>query len=146
MLEFRKYVPEDYLKINRRKFDLVTFENFPDVEQVAKNLSRGYGYTGLADGEIVGLGGILPLWKGVGEAWVVSSPLVARYPLFFYRTIYWMLEELMEKMELVRVQTTVHCKHERSIKWVEKMKFKNEGLMRKYIGGQDYYRYARVEE
>ena len=146
MLEFRKYIPEDYLRINRRYFDMLTFQNFPSPRATGEHLAKGPAYTGLADGEIVACGGILPLWKGVGEAWVISSELVPKYPLFFHRTISWMLDHLIEKMKLVRVQTTVHSKHERSIKWVERMGFVNEGLMRKYIAGEDYIRFARVED
>jgi RimJ/RimL family protein N-acetyltransferase len=49
-------------------------------------------------------------------------------------------------MDLDRIQTVVDAEHTVSHKWVERMGFKNEGLMRKYLGGRDFYRYALIRE
>jgi len=145
MIEIRHYIPEDYLRITRRKFDMVTFLNFPDPHDIAIDLARGPAFTGVNSEKIVACAGIVPMWKGVGEAWAVTSPLVERHGLFFAKEIWKRLNALIEIMELERVQTTVHVKHEKSIKWVERMGFKNEGKMEKYIGGEDFYRYALIK-
>jgi len=49
-------------------------------------------------------------------------------------------------MDLERVQTTIDAEHEVSKAWAERMGFVNEGLMRKYIAGRDFYRYALIRE
>jgi len=146
MIEIRQYVPEDYMKIQRRKFDMLTFLNFPNPKILARNLMRGPALTGFSDGEIIACGGIMPLWKGVGEAWVVTSPLVLKCSFSFVKVILRKLPIFSNILELERVQTTVDVEHTTSIKWVERMGFVREGLMHKYINGRDYYRYALIKE
>ena len=146
MIEIREYIPDDYLKVNRRHFDSLTVMHFPNPKLVAINLSKGPAFTGVANGEIIACGGILPLWKGVGEAWVVSSELVSLYPITFAKVIWRKLKSIIEELELERVQTTVDVEHKVSQKWLERMNFENEGLMRKFLGGRDYYRYAWIKE
>lgn len=134
------------MRIKRRDFDMLTFLNFPNPRVIARNLLRGMAITGFHNGEILACGGVMPLWKGVGEAWVVTSPLVEKCPFFFMRTVWRRLLTFISIMELERVQTTVDAEHEVSLKWVERMGFKQEGLMEKYIGGRDFFRYALIME
>jgi hypothetical protein len=142
----RPYEAEDYMIIQRRHFDKLTFMNFPNPQQVAERLSGKFAYTIVAPEGLVASGGIIPLWKGVGEAWVVASNLVEVYPSIFARTVWKMLNEIIKNNEIERAQTTIHKDFIVSQKWAERMGFKNEGLMRKFLGGEDYYRYAKVKE
>lgn len=146
MIKVRAYREDDYLKIQRRHFDALTFMNFPKPEIVAKRFTTGIGYTIEAPEGLVASGGIIPLWKGVGEAWVVTSDLVAIYPVFFAKTTWRKLYEMINSNGIERVQTTIHKDHFVSQRWAERMGFQNEGLMRKYLGGEDYYRYALIKE
>jgi len=142
MLELRKFKPEDYLEIERRKFDMLTYLQFPDSKEVASRLAKGIAYTLVNSKSIVASGGILPFWKGVGEAWMVTSGLVPEYGMSFAKTVLKMLNEYAQGYD--RIQTMVDAEHKVSLRWVEWMEFRNEGLMRKFIGGRDYYRFARV--
>lgn len=146
MIELRLYRPDDYFRINRRKFDLLTFLNFPNPKNISETLAKGPAFTGLIDEEILACGGIIPFWKGVGEAWVVTSHFVCEYPLFFAKTIWRKLNGLIILMNLERIQTVVDAENIVSRKWVERMGFVNEGPMRKYIGGRTYIRYAWIKE
>lgn len=145
-VELRDYKSEDYMTIKRRHFDSLTFLNFPNPKLIAENLTKGPAFTAFNDGEIVACGGIMPFWKEVGEAWVITSPLVSQYPLFFAKTVWRKLRDLIKSMNLERVQTMVDAENIISQRWVERMNFKNEGLMRKYLGGRDYIRYALIKE
>jgi hypothetical protein len=144
-LKVRDYKPEDYMVIHRRRFDEMTFLNFPDPEAIAKSLLRGPAYT-ITNGVPIACGGVLPLWKDVGEGWVVTSPLVEKYPVTFAKTVWRATKKLIESMDLYRIQTVVDAEHEVSQIWVERMGFENEGLMKKYLGGRDFYRYALIRE
>ena len=146
MIEIKQYSPEDYMKIKRRDFDMLTFLNFPNPRIAARNLLRGMAITGFRDGEIIACGGIMPLWKGVGEAWVVTSPLVRVCSFSFVKVVWRRLKVFAGILDLERVQTTVDAEHEVSIKWVERMGFMREGLMRRYIDGRDFYRYALIRD
>jgi len=145
MIEIREYRPEDYMIIQRRYFDSLTFMNFSNPKAIAINLTKGIAYT-LTNGTPIACGGVMPLWEGVGEGWVVTSELVERYPLTFAKTVWRKMKEIIDEMDLVRVQTLVDAEHTVSMKWVERMGFENEGLMRKYLGGRDFYRYALLRE
>jgi len=141
----RKFKYEDHIKIVRRNWDAVTYAGFPNKERVAKNLERGPAYTMEVDGEIVGCGGIMPLWKGTGEGWIVTSELVPKYKKSVVIAIYYGLMKLMNDLKLERVQTIVLKEHMVSRKWLEWMGFKYEGDMPKYIGGRTYARYALIK-
>ena len=144
MLEVRKFRVSDYFEIDRRSFDMLTFLNFPNPSAIAKALADGMAYTIVNSKHLVASGGVVPSWKGVGEAWLVSSPLVQEHKIFFLRTVQAELNKMIEEGNFERVQTTVDAEHLVSIKWVKWMGFENEGLMRKFIGGRDFWRYARV--
>jgi hypothetical protein len=144
VIEIRQYVPSDYLRISRRAFDLTTFIGFVDPYSVAENLMKGPAFTGECNGDIIACGGIIPLWKGVGEAWVVTSELVEKFRFTFAKVVWRNLRVQIDAMELDRVQTVIHKDHKVSIKWAERMGFVSEGLMRKYISGCDFYRFAWI--
>lgn len=145
ILKVREYRPEDYMIIQRRRFDSLTFMNFPNPELIAKSLLRGPAYT-ITNGVPVACGGILPLWEGVGEGWIVTSPLVEKYPYTFAKTVWRETERLIRSLNLDRIQTVVDAEHTVSQIWVERMGFENEGLMKKYLGGRDFFRYALIRE
>lgn len=142
MFEIRPYIPNDYFEIERRKFDLLSFLNMPDPKTVSRKLACGEAYTILLDGKVMASGGILPLWKGVGEAWAITSDMVESHKLFFGKTALKVFKKALNGFE--RVQTLIDADHAVSMKWAERLGFVNEGLMRKFIGGRDYYRYALI--
>lgn len=123
---------------------MLTFLQFPDPREIARRLASGYAYTVEDKGQIIASGGVLPLWKGVGEAWIVSSPLVPKYKVFFVKTVLREIAILAEKFE--RIQTTIDIENVVSMKWAEWMGFENEGLRRKFLGGRDYWEYALVRD
>lgn len=142
MPEFRKYMADDYLRIQRRKFEMLTFLQFPDPNAMARRLGIGDAYTITDNGNIIASGGVVPMWKGVGEGWIVSSEFVHEYKIFFVKTVLRELMKLSEKYE--RIQTMIDIENVVSMKWAEWMGFECEGLRRKYIGGRDFWGYALV--
>ena len=144
MLTVRRFRVDDYFAIDRRRFDMLTYLNFPDPQAMAENLHKGPAETIINSRHIIASYGIVPFWKGVGEAWAVTSDLVTEHGVFFAKTVFRGLVRTMDELKLDRVQTSVDVDHLVSRKWVEWMGFRNEGNMRKYIGGHDYIRYALV--
>ena len=146
MIELREFIADDYMTIQRRHFDSFTYLNFPNPRRVAEHLALGPGFTMVDNEEIIASGGIMPCWKGVGEAWAITSPRLPSYSFAFARTIWRKLFLLIDTMQLERVATVVDAEHTVSQTWVERMGFKREGLMIKYLGGRDYIRYALIKE
>ena len=145
-LTIRKYHPNDYEEIQRRKWDRITYMHFPDVKTVANTLGKGQAYTMVSDEGIVACAGIVPLWKGTGEGWAITSELVEKYRISFAKSLLRYLFKIIQEFKYTRIQTTVLEHHQTSKEWLEWMGFTNEGLMRKYIGDNNYYRYALVRE
>jgi RimJ/RimL family protein N-acetyltransferase len=96
-------------------------------------------------GYVVAVGGVLPLWKGVGDVWMVGSDLVPKYPRAIYRLARAMLREASKGLTLRRLQCTVDPRYEEHVRFIERLGFTSEGLMRKFgPHGEDHVRYAKV--
>lgn len=140
----RRYLKDDYFNIERRFYDLKTFNNWPDPKVIGNLLGSGISYTGVETEteKIIFCMGVRPVWKGVCECWVVSSGLVPKYKIFFHKSACSILGEAKVYYNAVRMQTVIHSEHTTSQRWVEALGFNWEGILRKYIDGEDYFRYA----
>lgn len=95
---------------------------------------------------ILGMGGVISVWKGVAIAWLLTACEIERYKLFFHKTIVRMLDSAIRELSLHRIDVTVLAEHKTSINWLERLGFQNEGIMRKFDSGKnDYYRYALIK-
>ncbi len=99
-------------------------------------------YSGFVDDEYAFSAGIVES-LGVGTVWVLTTPLVEKYPLWFSKAVRNMLNAGTDLYKLQRVQATVLKENKKAVKWIEFLGFEREGLMRKYVGG-DHYLYARI--
>lgn len=140
------YLPKHFFEIVRRSYELQTLFDLPDPNNVSRLFSMGPAFTGYAHDKIIAAGGIVVMWKGVGEAWALTSPLVRQYPIFFTRTIRNYLNGLIITHKFERVQSVVQKDYEMAIRWIEALGFKPEGEMPKYRAGKTFVRYARLTE
>jgi len=142
--ELRPYQPEDYLNVSRREFDLYTFGTRGNPEIIAKQLLDGKAFTGVCEKGLIACAGVLPLWRGVAEAWCVGSPLIEHFKFSFPKVVHRKITEMINYYGLDRLQTIVDREFITSIKWLERMGFQYEGEMPKYIAGRTYWRYAWI--
>lgn len=147
-IEIREYKPTDYIRIHRREFDAKIFAILPNPAVSAYNLSRGPAFTAISNGDIIACGGVVPFWKGVGEAWLITSDLTEKFKIFFAKTVHNKLEEIIKLMDFKRVQALIDSEHLIGQRFIERLGFKNETPegMKKYIGGRTFYRYSLVKE
>ena len=107
----------------------------------------GLSWSAEVDGRIVASAGLVPLWKGVVEAWMISSDDIGRHQVKVARQIRTMFDDVMRQRGLYRAQANIHHKFDRAIRLAEWLGFENEGLMRRFgIEGADYFRYAKVKD
>ena len=132
-------------RIQLRDWDLMGTQQMDDVRERLKYFAtNGPSYTGMIHGDVVGCAGVFIHWSGMGEAWVLSSPLVERFKLSFHRAVKQTLDMIQDNLKLHRIQCVVHAEYTRSQKWVERLGFKKEGLLNKYAPDQAaYYMYGR---
>jgi hypothetical protein len=95
---------------------------------------------------IIASGGIAVAWSGLGEAWLLPSVYVRKYPKAVFSISAGFIANVIKKYSLRRVQATIRAEDVVSIRWINALKFKREGLLSKFgPGGEDHYMYARIE-
>ena len=106
---------------------------------------QGMSWSADVDGRIVASAGLIPLWAGVAEAWMMGGDDIGRHQVKVARQIRTMFDDVMKQRGLYRAQANIHHRFDKAIRLAEWLGFENEGLMRRFgIEGDDYFRYARV--
>ena len=103
-----------------------------DVDIQRSNCINGLSFTALHRGKPIGCGGIRPLWKGVGEAWVMFGPNVRNHTLFLYRNTKNYMKKLAWKYKFHRIQAYCRTDFPQAFGFLEILGFKMEGKAYKY--------------
>ena len=107
----------------------------------------GLSYTLLFNNNPVIAGGIIPIWDGVAEGWVMSSKRVFDHKIKSAASVKRRLDLLCTNNKIWRLQTSVKEDFKTGVRFAEWLGLKKEGLMEKY--GPDktnYYRMAKIYE
>ncbi len=105
----------------------------------------GLSFTLLHNNFPVCSGGIVPLWTGVAEGWVISSKRIFKKRIKASRLIKKRTDLLCAANKIWRLQTAVKSNFKTGLRFAEFLGFKNEGLMKAYGPDKtDYYRMARI--
>jgi len=106
--------------------------------------STGFARTGMVNGRPIVCGGMMKLWLGVGETWVIGSDELKQNAIPFQRAIL-KYREAVFGMGLHRLQCACHVDFTDSRKWLERLGFVDEGVMKAFASDKsDYIRYAIV--
>lgn len=133
--------------IDLRNIDTRVLGAYPDLTQRLAYMEavRG-GFTGIADGKVVGAAGVFRLWNGVGEGWIIGSIHLRHHTLSLCRTVLRSLEILAQSLDLRRIQGASSLAYPTHAKWLRTMGFVQETdkPMRGYgPDGGDYHLFAR---
>jgi len=107
----------------------------------------GPSYTAVMGDEILGCGGCVILWSGVGMLWMVLSESMARYKIWFHRVVSRALEDVIRSYKLHRVEVVIYADNKRNQKWIESLGFRREGgkAVAYTTDKRDVIRYERVK-
>ncbi len=132
--------------LNLRHRDSVALSHVDrEADMRNKGMQKGTAFTGFSEGEIIGCAGIIPVWPGVGHAWVTMGANYKKHRIWVHKNVMSFMDKIIEGMELHRVQANVVCEFIPGVQWLERMGFKLEGKMYKYgPDGADHYLYARI--
>lgn len=101
--------------------------------------AAGHAVTMLIGYRVACIGGVARLWDGLGEVWMVPSPLAREYPLALTKAAWRTIDYAMTALELRRAQCFCKTSDSRAIRWAQALGFKREGTLRKYgADGSDY--------
>ena len=142
------YHPTLVRMMNIREHDQVFFkriENYPDI---IKGYSvMGPSYIAVHHGRPLAVFGCIPLWTGVGEAWLITDKDLSSIKRPFHRVTKGMFDIFMSELNLVRLQVTVHSSNLQAVKWIKTLYFKEEGRLKRYgPDGKDFFMYARIKD
>lgn len=123
-----------------------SLEGYLDMVDVSQLHVPGMAFSALEEGAVVGCGGIVELWPGVGQAWAVLSEQALANSTTLTRTVQRELDRITCSQGLSRVQATVADGHGAGARWLAFLGFELEGLLVNYgPGGQgDYWIYGRT--
>ena len=107
----------------------------------------GLSFSLLVDNFPILAGGIVPLWDGVGEGWILSSKRIFNHKIQSAISVKKRLDLICENNNIWRLQTAVKEEFKTGKRFAEWLGLKSEGLMQMY--GPDktnYYRMAKIYE
>ncbi len=143
-MELRKSTQEDMAFVRQNPFEGAV-KNYPYMEIPHENC-----YTAIYESAIVGVGGMIILWDGVGEVWLMLTADCKKYGIFgivAFEALRKKVDELIEEHKMRRVQATIRTDFPKAKKMIKALGFELEGIMRAYApDGADVELYARLTE
>ncbi len=105
--------------------------------------------TGIHNGSIWGVGGVVVHYEGMGEFWLMltkgfdkdlsGSTILKEIMLF--------VEDKIDEHNLHRAQAVIRFDYVEALKMIEFLGFDREGLLRQYLPGRtDAYMYSRIKD
>jgi|TARA_R110002072_G_scaffold85965_1_gene194216 hypothetical protein len=133
-------------RITPRGTDAIYFKYIPRFSEILAHYAQlGPAYMACYKGKIICMFGCLPLWNGVGEAWLITDVSLPNHARPFHRVTKIILDRFMSELNLVRLQITIHQSNVLAYKWAKVLYFKEEGVLRKFgPDGSNFYMMART--
>jgi RimJ/RimL family protein N-acetyltransferase len=148
VVEIVPFEVEHLVELMRRELTEFTLQRSDEIAKARGEfyLSRGPCFSAVEDGVIVGAGGLIIMWPGVGEGWLMANKDAAlRHKRYAYEVVIKHIIKLACDLDLRRIQAHVDVNVPAAVKFAEQLGFQREGLMRKYgEDGSDHYLYAIV--
>lgn len=140
MIEIRNALQSDLDEVRQDSIDIAA-KNYPNWDL------NGWAKTAIIDGQIVGVGGCVVYWEGVGEGWFCLSKKVLAHKIEILNCIKEIIEQAFSELKLKRMQVSERTDSPQTIKMAEALGFKREGLMKSYLpDGMDAYLYSMVRK
>ena len=107
----------------------------------------GLAFTLFLDETPIVSGGIVPMWEGVAEGWVLSSKHIIDYKIKAASIIKKRLDYLCINNKIIRLQTAVKEEFLTGVRFAQWLGLEKEGLMKFYgLDQTNYWRMAKYYE
>ena len=105
----------------------------------------GNAFTMFMDEKPVFAIGIVILWQGVAEGWVMASQNIFEMKFLAAKSMKELTEQMCKKNNIKRLQTSVKVKFKQGVRFATWLDMEIEGLKKNYgPDGSDYYQLARI--
>lgn len=106
------------------------------------SIGEGYSIFNKKD-ELIAIGGMVSLWPGVGDFWMVTSTKVEQNKLLFYKDTRRLFIYGANKYKLHRAQCQVRADNRTSQAWLKRLGFTFESVKSKFGADKtDYWEYV----
>ena len=113
--------------------------------RICNYTTPGNGFTMFVDDKPVYSIGIVVLWNGVAEGWVMASKNVFDIKFLAAKTMKELTDEMCQRNKIKRLQTSVKAEFREGIRFATWLGMEIEGLKKNYgPDGSDYYQLARI--
>lgn len=107
----------------------------------------GWSFSAMNNGWLIGSAGLVPLWPGVAEAWLLASDRINDHAISAGRIVRKRLFEIVDEEGLHRVQAMTRSDTPSLKRWAAWLGMKHEGKMLSYNQNRDdFERYAWVRK
>lgn len=139
MVDIRQYKPDHFDLIMKEHSNAEEISSICDKQLLSR---EGAGITVWHNEQIFACMGIIPLWQGTGEAWMLVTALALSHPKVLLKTVREWLRRAFYSMELIRVQADVDTTVPKLENFLQHIPMKWEGNFEAYYQGHTYARYA----
>ena len=107
--------------------------------------TEGNAYTMFVNGKPVFSIGIVILWSGVAEGWVLASQNIFELKFLAAKTMKELTDEMCKKNKIKRLQTSVKADFKLGVRFATWLGLEIEGLKKSYgPDGSDYYQLGKI--
>ena len=107
--------------------------------------TKGNAYTMFMNDKPVFAIGIVILWDGVAEGWVMASQNIFEMKFLAAKTMKELTDDMCKKNKIKRLQTSVKADFKLGIRFATWLGLEIEGLKKKYgPDGSDYYQLGKI--
>lgn len=120
-----------------------------DPEQTISHASHGPSFTAEHDGKILGCGGVVVVWPGMGACWMMLAEDIGTHGIWLSKVTIDFMRKVKRDLKLHRLEACAVHESIRNQKWLELCGFTREdhGIARKYLADQrSIVRYEWVED
>ena len=107
--------------------------------------TEGNAYTMFVNGKPVFSIGIVILWSGVAEGWVLASQNIFELKFLAAKTMKELTDDMCKKNKIKRLQTSVKADFKLGVRFATWLGLEIEGLKKSYgPDGSDYYQLGKI--
>lgn len=102
---------------------------------------QGLAWTGDHNGEIIAMGGLIPMWENRALAWTLISENAGKH----FKAVHKAVQSFLIHTPYRRIEANVDVGFKAGHRWMKMLGFEVEGLMKAYKpDGADMFLYARI--
>jgi hypothetical protein len=114
-----------------------------EAPEALDELARGHAFTAMADGEVIGCGGIIEWWPDRCSVWAIVGVDAGPH----MRGITRMVRMVLDRYPSRRIEATVRADFEAGFHWAVLLGFEMEALLRAYSPlGETVWMLARISD